>query len=186
MDSLNVSRGLLLWLAIVMLVLVTFSTGDFDQDKQRCGKTLIGLSTCLPYVSGQAKAPTMACCTGLKPIVQKSKVCLCLLIKDRNDPGLNLKINATLALGLPDTCDTPTDITECPKLMNLTSNSPDAKIFEDYGKSNHTDSSGNASNGKIGSSGDMKSDVGRGKKWLGVEIIWGFLYIIVMFLLQIA
>ncbi|GJW52940.1 YLS3-like protein [Tanacetum coccineum] len=136
------SRALLIWVAIVM-VLVSFSKGDFDQDKQQCGETLIGLSVCLPYVSGQAKAPTPACCTALKPVVEKNHVCLCILVKDRNDPGLNLKINATLALGLPDVCHTPSNATECPKLMNLPPNSPDAKVFEDFGKSNHTASLGN-------------------------------------------
>ncbi|PWA90603.1 hypothetical protein CTI12_AA099250 [Artemisia annua] len=179
------SRRFLIWLAIVM-VLVSLSKGDFDQDKQRCGQTLIGLSTCLPYVSGQAKAPTMACCTGLKPVVEKSHVCLCILVKDRNDPGLNIKINATLALGLPDTCNTPTNASDCPRLMNLPPNSPDAKIFYDYDNSNHTASLGNASNGKSGSSSDVKSDAGRGKKWLGVEMISSFVYLIVIFLLQIA
>ncbi|KVI09457.1 protein YLS3-like [Cynara cardunculus var. scolymus] len=181
--------GLLPWLTVVM-VLVASSKGDFDQDKNKCADQLIGLATCLPYVSGQAKAPTMDCCSGLKPVLQKSKVCLCILIKDRDDPNLGLKINATLALGLPDSCHVPSNITECPKLMNLTPNSPEAKIFEDYGKNANKNGTivvpGNTSNGKIGSSGDMKNDVGRGNKWFGVEKLWGFLYIIIIFLFQVA
>nr|GEX89330.1 protein YLS3-like [Tanacetum cinerariifolium] len=182
------SRLLVLWLAMVM-VLVGLSKGDLDKDKQQCAQKLIELSACLPYVSGQAKGPpTPACCDALKPVLQTSKVCLCILVKDRDDPKLGLKINANLALGLPDSCHLPSNITECPKLLNLSPKSPEAKIFEDY-KSNNTTtaSSGNESNEKSGSSGDVKSDGGiRGKKWLGVEMICGFLYIIVMFLFQIA
>nr|XP_043632331.1 non-specific lipid transfer protein GPI-anchored 6-like [Erigeron canadensis] len=186
------TKRLLPWLAMVM-VLVGLSKGDFDQDKKKCGDTLIGLATCLPYVSGEAKAPTMDCCTGLKPVIEKNRVCLCILIKDRDNPNLGVKINATLALGLPDKCRTPANITECPTLMNLPANSPEAKIFLDYGRNAKTSNtttvapSGNASNGKTGSSGDVKSGVARGKKWLGVEKIWGVLYIIiVMFLFQFA
>ena len=107
------SRKLLPWLVMAM-VFVGLAKGDFDKDQQECSDTLIGLATCLPYVSAQAKFPTMDCCYGLKQVVQKSKRCLCILIKDRDDPKLGLKINATLALGLPDSCHTPTNITECP------------------------------------------------------------------------
>ncbi|GKD61297.1 YLS3-like protein [Tanacetum coccineum] len=132
------SRLLVLWLAMVM-VLVGLSKGDLDKDKQQCAQKLIELSACLPYVSGQAKGPpTPACCDALKPVLQTSKVCLCILIKDRDDPKLGIKINANLALGLPDSCHLPSNITECPKLLNLSPKSPEAKIFEDYKSNNAT------------------------------------------------
>ncbi|KAJ9540536.1 hypothetical protein OSB04_027042 [Centaurea solstitialis] len=184
------SRNVMLpWLAMmVVLVLLGSSKGDFDQDKDKCGDQLVGLATCLPYASGQAKAPTMDCCAGLKEVLQKSKVCLCILVKDRDDPNLGLKINATLALGLPDACHTPSNISECPKLLNLPANSPQAKIFEDFGKNakKNTEATVATPGTPMGSSGDIKSDVGRGKKWFGVEKIWGFLYIIIMFLFQLV
>ncbi|PWA59877.1 hypothetical protein CTI12_AA387460 [Artemisia annua] len=139
------SRLLVLWLAIVM-VLVGLSKGDLDKDKQQCGQKLLELATCLPYVSGQAKGPpTPGCCDALKPVLQTSKVCLCILVKDRDDPNLGIKIDANLALGLPDSCHLPANITECPKLLNLSPKSPEAKIFEDY-KSNTTAASSAKSN----------------------------------------
>ncbi|KAL4576860.1 hypothetical protein LXL04_012960 [Taraxacum kok-saghyz] len=180
------SRKLLPWLVMAM-VFVGLAKGDFDKDQQECSDTLIGLATCLPYVSAQAKFPTMDCCYGLKQVVQKSKRCLCILIKDRDDPKLGLKINATLALGLPDSCHTPTNITECPKLMNLPPNSPDAKVFEDYGKNAKKNNITNVSQPGDTSNGNIEAnDGGRGKNWLGVENICGGLYIIIMFLFQIA
>ncbi|XP_071734820.1 non-specific lipid transfer protein GPI-anchored 6-like [Rutidosis leptorrhynchoides] len=186
------SQTLLIWLAMVM-VLVNLSKGDFEQDKANCAQIIIGLSTCLPYVTSQSKAPTVNCCNSLKTVLQKSKVCLCILIKDRDDPNLPVKINATLALGLPDTCKAPSNITECPMLMNLPPNSPEAKIFLDWGKNAKTSNatadgpSANASNGKVASNGGVKSDAGRGKNWLGVKKYWWLLNLtIIMFLLQIA
>ncbi|KAK9078566.1 hypothetical protein SSX86_002623 [Deinandra increscens subsp. villosa] len=179
------SRRLLPWLAMAM-VLVGSSNGDFEKDKGECAETLVGLATCLPYVSGEAKAPTMDCCAKLKPVLDKSKVCLCILVKDRDEPGLGVKINGTLALSLPDSCHLPSNITDCPKLMNLTANSPEAKIFEDYGRNVKKSNSTTVTPSGGGSSGSLKNEVGRGKKWLGVEKLWGALYIIIMVLFQMT
>lgn len=97
----------------LLLLLVGFATSDINQDKSECMDKIIGLAGCLTYVSGEAAVPTMDCCSGLKEVIDKSKRCLCILIKDRNDPSLGLKVNVTLALKLPEVCKTPTNITEC-------------------------------------------------------------------------
>lgn len=97
----------------LLLLLVGFATSDINQDKADCTDKLVGLVGCLPYVGGGASAPTMDCCSGLKQVIDKNKRCLCVLIKDRDDPSLGLKINVTLALKLPDVCKTPTNITQC-------------------------------------------------------------------------
>lgn len=100
---------------VVFLVLVTECFCDITKDKQECANQLVGIATCLPYVSGQAKSPTQDCCIGLKPVLRDSKKCLCILVKDRDDPSLGIKVNATLALELPQTCHLPTfSVTECP------------------------------------------------------------------------
>ncbi|KAJ0550875.1 putative bifunctional inhibitor/plant lipid transfer protein/seed storage helical [Helianthus annuus] len=182
MGSRNMSRRMLPWLAMMMVLV----RGDFDKDQKQCGDTLVGLATCLPYVSGEAKAPTMDCCAKLKPVLDKSKVCLCILVKDRDEPSLGVKINGSLALGLPDSCHLPANITECPKLMNMSYNSPEAKIFEDYGKNVKKSDNTTVTPSGNGSSGSLKNDVGRGKKWLVAEKIWGALYIIIMVLFQMV
>ncbi|CAI9106761.1 OLC1v1005980C1 [Oldenlandia corymbosa var. corymbosa] len=118
-------------------LLLLLCGADVSQDRQKCANQLVGLVGCLPYVSGDpnAKAPTMDCCSGLKVVLDKSKECLCILVRDRNDPSLGLKINATLALGLPDKCKTPANVKDCPALLHLPPNSPDAKVFDDFGNS---------------------------------------------------
>ena len=97
----------------LLLLLAGFVTSDLAQDRAECADQLVGLATCLPYVGGEAKTPTIDCCTGLKQVLDKSKKCLCILIKDRDDPKLGLKINATLAVRLPSTCHSPANLTEC-------------------------------------------------------------------------
>ncbi|KAK3030116.1 hypothetical protein RJ639_038865 [Escallonia herrerae] len=178
---------------VSLLILVGFASSDLSKDREQCADQLVGLATCLPYVGGDAKAPTLDCCAGIKQVLQKSRICLCILVKDRNDPGLGLKINATLALGLPGACHAPANISECPghviglhdyspndyynpALLHLAPHSPGAKVFEDFVNSTKVKASAPAAaigNGtRTGSSAQLTSNGGRGKKWLGVEMAW--------------
>ncbi|KAK9002531.1 hypothetical protein V6N11_025205 [Hibiscus sabdariffa] len=98
---------------ILLLLLLGFASSDIDQDKAECSNQVMGLAPCIPYVDGEAKAPTMDCCSGLKQVVDKSRKCLCVLIKDGDDPRLGLKINATLAAALPSGCRATVNMTDC-------------------------------------------------------------------------
>ncbi|KAH6814392.1 hypothetical protein C2S51_023410 [Perilla frutescens var. frutescens] len=124
-----------------MLIVVSSSSWlgrcDVAKDREKCANELVGLATCLPYVSGESKAPPNDCCTGFKQVLKESKECICLLIKDRNDPSLGFTINATRALSLPTKCNAPLNesVTDCPTILHLPPNSPDAKVFEDFAKS---------------------------------------------------
>lgn len=104
-----------LLLVLVVFLLGGFGSSDFAQDRAECQDKLVGLATCLPFVGGEdeAKAPTMDCCYGVKEVVEKSKKCVCILIKDRNDPSLGLKINVTLAAHLPSACHAPANLSDC-------------------------------------------------------------------------
>ncbi|KAJ6315830.1 hypothetical protein OIU78_019157 [Salix suchowensis] len=114
---------------LLMSAMVSFAVAATDKNREECAEQLVGLATCLPYVGGDAKAPTPDCCNGLKQVLKDNKKCLCVIIKDRNDPELGLKINATLALSLPSVCHAPANVSQCPALLNLPPNSPDAQIF---------------------------------------------------------
>ncbi|KAL9233609.1 hypothetical protein vseg_008581 [Gypsophila vaccaria] len=122
-------------IAVLLLMVVSMGSCDIAKDKEECANQLVGLATCLPYVSGEAKTPTMDCCTGLNQVLKNNEKCVCILVRDRNDPSLGLKINATLALGLPSKCKSPNhDISECPALLHLAPNSPESKVFTDFDK----------------------------------------------------
>ncbi|XP_066398794.1 non-specific lipid transfer protein GPI-anchored 14-like isoform X2 [Miscanthus floridulus] len=132
-------RALLLAVAAVALVASWAPTGvvgDFAADRAECSDTLVGLATCLTYVQEQATAtaPTPDCCAGLKTVLQSSRKCLCVLIKDRDNPNLGLKLNVTKALGLPAVCNAPANISDCPRLLNLPPDSKDAQVFEQFAK----------------------------------------------------
>ncbi|KAL6511129.1 hypothetical protein OROGR_022253 [Orobanche gracilis] len=132
---------------LVLLFTSTIASCDLEGNRERCATELVGLATCLPYVGGdQSRSPPIDCCTGLKAVLQKSPSCICLLMKDRNDPGLGLKINSTLALGLPSQCHVPANISACPSLLHLPPNSPDAKVFEDFANSAKKDNATTTNN----------------------------------------
>lgn len=104
----------LVFLVFLVSILFDLAASDDAKDKQECTNALVGLATCLPYVGGNSKAPTPDCCSGLKQVLKDNKKCLCLVIKDRNDPDLGLTINVKLALGLPTVCQAPANISKCP------------------------------------------------------------------------
>ncbi|XP_047329239.1 non-specific lipid transfer protein GPI-anchored 14-like [Impatiens glandulifera] len=123
------------------VVIVVVSAGNISEEKNECADQLIGLAPCLGYVGGSGNRPTVDCCTGLKQVVQKSKRCICILVKDRDEPSLGFKINVTRALTLPNVCHAPANVSDCTALLNLAPNSPEAKVFDDFfehGQNNNT------------------------------------------------
>ncbi|KAK9156605.1 hypothetical protein Scep_003179 [Stephania cephalantha] len=142
----NMKLPFMLVMLILVLVMGFVSSADYAEDRKECTSQLIGLATCLPYVGGSAKAPTPECCKGLETVLSMSKKCLCVLVKDRNDPNIGFKINSTLALKLPSICKSAISIADCPDkdfseaLLHLDPNSPDAQVFNQYEKSLHSKS----------------------------------------------
>ena len=103
----------------ITLVLVSHAMGDSAQDKQRCAESLTGVTTCLPYLGGDTKSPTADCCSGLTQAMKTNKKCVCVILKDRDDPDLGLKINMTIAAGLPSLCKTPDNFSQCSGMFNF-------------------------------------------------------------------
>ncbi|XP_073157521.1 non-specific lipid transfer protein GPI-anchored 14-like [Henckelia pumila] len=185
------SKTMILKIGCILVFLASFATSDVDKDKEKCANQVAGLVTCLPYVSGQAKAPPKDCCTGLRQVIQSSPECICLLVKDRDDPSLGLKINATLALSLPSQCQAPANVSDCPRLLHLSPNSPDAKVFYDFANSGNKTNTAPApgtstSSSATGTTSDQKSDGGRRKRFLGIEMVFGLLLTVVVSISYIA
>ncbi|KAK3124716.1 hypothetical protein QOZ80_7BG0591170 [Eleusine coracana subsp. coracana] len=129
-------RSFVVVAAVAVMMMVVGVGGDFAADRAECSDKLVGLATCLTYVQEHATAvaPTPDCCAGLKTVLQTSRKCLCVLVKDKDDPNLGLKINVSKALGLPAVCKASANISDCPRLLNLAPNSKEAQVFEDYAK----------------------------------------------------
>nr|XP_043621967.1 non-specific lipid transfer protein GPI-anchored 14-like [Erigeron canadensis] len=173
-----------LFVILIMVFTSRVTYGADDKDKEECTEQLVGLATCLPYVGGNAKSPTPDCCSGLKQVLNTNKKCLCVVVKDRNDPDLGLTINVTLALGLPTVCHAPANVTKCPELLHLAPNSTEAQVFYQYGRSSSasvpasspiSNDSGNATTAG-GSGTSTKRPIGNSsgtsrRTWLQREVI---------------
>ncbi|XP_051131382.1 non-specific lipid transfer protein GPI-anchored 13-like [Andrographis paniculata] len=165
---------------IILLLLTNVANCDVQQDKQRCETPVLGMATCLPYVTGQARLPPVDCCSGFNQVLENNPDCICLLIKDRNDPSLGLNINSTLALTLPARCKSTANrtIADCPAILHLPPNSTEAKVFQDFTNSgNETNamppaSSGNSTTTMAGNVNSQNGG-GRGRRmaWLGTEVV---------------
>ncbi|XP_062213577.1 non-specific lipid transfer protein GPI-anchored 14-like [Phragmites australis] len=120
--------------AVVAMAMAAVAGGDMSADKIECADQLVGLAPCLQYVQGQAHAPPPDCCGGLRQVLGKSPKCLCVLVKDKDDPNLGIKINATLALALPSACGaTRANASHCAQLLHIPPGSKDAAIFSPGG-----------------------------------------------------
>ncbi|KAJ9158674.1 hypothetical protein P3X46_024238 [Hevea brasiliensis] len=180
----------------LMSTMVGFSMAVSDKDREECAEQLVGLATCLPYVGGNARTPTPDCCSGLKQVLKNNKKCLCVIIVDRNDPQLGLKINVTLALGLPSICHASANVSQCPALLHLAPNSPDAQVFYQFANSTNESSSSPApspSDEAANSRGQIAQTRSNGcssnaKRWVGLELVcvgfslWYFLYSMLLFI----
>ncbi|RHN69130.1 putative bifunctional inhibitor/plant lipid transfer protein/seed storage helical [Medicago truncatula] len=165
--------------ALLFLLLAGFVSSDLTEDRKDCADKLVTLASCLPYVGGSANTPTIDCCTNLKQVLNNTKKCICILIKDSNDPKLGFPMNATLAVQLPNACHIPSNISECVDLLHLSPKSPEAKVFEGLGNSTKTNSSTPISSGSAekgsSSSSEEKSGGGLGRRWLVAEVVCAIL-----------
>lgn len=171
---------------LVTMMMSSGVGGDFAADRAECSEQLAGLATCLTYVQEQATAtaPTPDCCAGLKAVLQSSRKCLCVLVKDRDDPNLGLKLNVDKALGLPAVCHAPANISDCPRLLDLPAGSKDAQVFEQYAKQQAAaaaqgggaPTSGRSSAAASTTAGAQKSGASAAApagRWLGVGRVGG-------------
>ncbi|KAL2253748.1 protein YLS3-like [Sesamum indicum] len=141
----------------IMLAITGFLSAvaaNLEEDEKECAEQLTNLAACIPFVSGTAKQPTKECCDDTKKVKTAQPKCLCVLIKESSDPSMGLPINTTLALQMPAACNIDAKVSDCPSLLNLPADSPDAKIFK---VGNADSSTGASADSPSGSTASAKS-----------------------------
>ncbi|CAL5360629.1 unnamed protein product [Camellia sinensis] len=152
-------------LSILALMLVVAAMAMMEEDEKECADQLANLAACIPFVSGSAKKPTQQCCDDTLKVKSAKPKCLCVLIKESTDPSMGLPVNTTLALQMPSACNIDAKVSNCPSLLNLSPDSPDAKIFKEAGvdsssMSSTTDSLPTSASTSSGSSSSSSSGTG--------------------------
>ncbi|PIN14472.1 hypothetical protein CDL12_12900 [Handroanthus impetiginosus] len=104
--------GLLLVLAVML----------FRQARaqSKCSSSVLSLSSCISYVTGNSSTPPLSCCASLSNVVQSQPRCICPLLNS-NGAGFSLGVvlNRTLALALPAACNIRTpSVSQCNAVAN--------------------------------------------------------------------
>ncbi|XP_076944378.1 non-specific lipid transfer protein GPI-anchored 15-like [Bidens hawaiensis] len=84
-------------MVLAMVLIVSICGGVTAQSV--CTNALMGMSSCLSFITGNSSTPSSSCCSQLGNVVQSQPQCLCQVL---NGAGiaLGMNINRTLALTL--------------------------------------------------------------------------------------
>ncbi|KAG9459356.1 hypothetical protein H6P81_003864 [Aristolochia fimbriata] len=145
-------RRFILCIALFWVALLSGTKGSMEDDEKECAEQLGNLASCIPYVSGGAGKPTKQCCDDTVKVRAAKPKCLCVLIKESTDPAMALPVNTTLALNMPALCNIDAKISDCPSILKLSPDSPEAKIFTEAGGADSTTSQTSPSSGSSSSS----------------------------------
>ncbi|OIV92609.1 hypothetical protein TanjilG_17960 [Lupinus angustifolius] len=98
-------------MGFIMVVVAVLCAGAAAQSS--CVNTLVSLSPCLNYITGNSSNPSSGCCSQLSTIVRSSPQCLCQVLNGAGS-SLGININQTQALALPAACKVQTPpTTQC-------------------------------------------------------------------------
>ncbi|XP_058194650.1 non-specific lipid transfer protein GPI-anchored 1 [Rhododendron vialii] len=118
---------------------------------EQCSSDFQKLTTCLTYATvapGKAATPSKECCDSVTEIKGKDPVCLCYIILQTHNGSAQIKsmgLQESRLIQLPTACKlTNASISDCPKLLNISSTSPDYSIFTNTSSATTTPSTGTA------------------------------------------
>ncbi|KAK1395253.1 non-specific lipid-transfer protein-like protein [Heracleum sosnowskyi] len=103
--------------ALAMVLMAILWTGSTAQTSD-CTNTLISLSPCLNYITGNSSKPDSGCCTQLSSVARSKPECLCQAINGGGS-SFGIQVNQTQARTLPAICNVQT-----PPLSTCNSISP--------------------------------------------------------------
>ncbi|KAL1550460.1 non-specific lipid transfer protein GPI-anchored 1-like [Salvia divinorum] len=120
--------------AILCLAAGMMAAGGVETIAEKCAAEFQKVTQCLSFVTAKAAAPSKDCCKSVTELKETDPACLCYIIEQvhngSNPTVKNLGVQESLLLQLPSACKlVNASISECPKLLNLPPNSPDAAIF---------------------------------------------------------
>ncbi|RDX64939.1 Non-specific lipid transfer protein GPI-anchored 1, partial [Mucuna pruriens] len=130
--------GLILWSCV--------SVGESEGADlaAKCNLLAQKVIPCLNFATGQVAVPTKDCCDATSKIKMSNPECLCFVIQQthKGSPEVkNMGIQEGRLLQLPTACNLKNaSTTNCPKLLGLSPNSPDAAIFRNGSLRSNTSS----------------------------------------------
>ncbi|XP_057776975.1 non-specific lipid transfer protein GPI-anchored 1 [Salvia miltiorrhiza] len=120
--------------ALCFAVLGVLAAGAAESIADKCAAEFQKVTQCLSFVTAKAAAPSKDCCTSVTELKDDDPACLCYIIQQvhngSNAAVKSMGVQESRLLQLPSACKLANaSTTQCPKLLNLPPNSPDAAIF---------------------------------------------------------
>ncbi|CAH9133997.1 unnamed protein product [Cuscuta epithymum] len=88
---------------VLAMVILTSMLWNSASAQSNCITTILSLSPCLNYITGNSSAPSSSCCSQLSSVVASSPRCLCSLLNGGGS-SYGININQTLATSMPGAC----------------------------------------------------------------------------------
>ncbi|GMJ03697.1 glycosylphosphatidylinositol-anchored lipid protein transfer 1 [Hibiscus trionum] len=141
-----------------------------------CSKDFQSVMTCLSFAQGKVATPTTECCSSVSGIKENKPKCLCYILQQTQTSGAqNLKslgVQEAKLFELPSACHLKNaSVSDCPKLLGLPPNSPDAAIFANSSSKATTTPSTPAASTGTPSSAAEKSESKSGGTKLGAGFV---------------
>ncbi|KAF3325298.1 Non-specific lipid transfer protein GPI-anchored 2 [Carex littledalei] len=96
------AQSLLLSIGVTMIAMAMLSS-HVSAQTSGCMITIVSLSPCLNYITGNSSIPSSSCCSSLSSVIKNEPQCFCML----NDGGaslLGVALNNTKFMELPPSC----------------------------------------------------------------------------------
>ncbi|MFS7958993.1 putative bifunctional inhibitor/plant lipid transfer protein/seed storage helical [Helianthus anomalus] len=129
------NKGCVLVAVTVMWMVACGGVGAGEESlAQQCSTKVTAVMTCVDFATGKETAPQKKCCDSVKEMKDSNPACLCFIIQqihNGTNPMLKkMNIQESRLLQLSSACKIANaNISDCPKLLKLPSDSPDAAIF---------------------------------------------------------
>ncbi|XP_078149526.1 non-specific lipid transfer protein GPI-anchored 5-like isoform X2 [Carex rostrata] len=109
----------------VTMTIMAMLLSDVSAQTSGCMTTIVSLSSCLNYISGNSSTPSSSCCSTLSSVVKNEPQCLCMLLNG-GASSLGVAINTTKAMELPPACKVQTPPVSLCKTLGAPAAAPSA------------------------------------------------------------
>ncbi|OMO88146.1 hypothetical protein COLO4_20410 [Corchorus olitorius] len=119
--------------AVAVSCLLVVEAADADLASE-CSKDFQSVMTCLNFAQGKAATPSTECCSSVSSIREDRPKCLCFILLQTKTSGAqnlkNLGVQEAKLFQLPTACQLKnSSVSDCPTLLGLAPNSPEAAVF---------------------------------------------------------
>ncbi|CAL1413553.1 unnamed protein product [Linum trigynum] len=119
--------------AVLLFLAASGDGGAPDNLATKCAKDFQSVMTCLGFAQGKQSSPSKECCASTKNTKDNEPECLCYIMQLTHNGSAqfrSLGVQENKLIQLPTACQLQNaSLANCPRLLGLAPNSPDAAIF---------------------------------------------------------